>query len=523
MAIAKYFSKDLLAINQLINSSQDSLEKILSSTKVGIGFDKNGAETKEGAFALDLITRLLARLYPNLSIIDLSKSNGKKVSALHKLAKNINSNIGLTDTLDDLDVLIVAGQTNKKPKIKGKLLFIGSDNWIGNFSLNGTISFGDSNNPFGPGVAACIGAANLFRVVFHEFFQDKGLDKNLTFSPLTCSIDDSIHNPKLKSVDLKDVSIVGIGAIGNGAIWALSKLENLTGSLNLIDSEKVSISNLQRYVMFDENDIEQKKVEVALKKFSSPKLKVNLHFGNWSSYLKERGDYNVHVVGVAIDNKKDRIGIQSSLPRKIINSYTEANLLGISRHNEFGVTACLACGYIPTQQERNYISEVAENCNIPQYVNLVKDYLNLDIPVETPRIQNTGSILDVIAQANTIQRGELDQFHGKKISQFYSEFVCGGISLSLSNSSRISNVDAPLAFQSAMAGILLAAEIIIDAGGYRNSPIKQVTHIHPLNIFNKNNPFNHQLKRDDTGRCVCSDNVFINQYKAKWQETQTTI
>lgn len=518
MAIAKYFSKDLLAINQLLKSSNKNLEDILLKAKVGIAFDTNAIETKEGNKALDLSVRLLSRLYPFFSIIDLSSQNELKVSELKKLAKSINSCIEITTNTNELNVLIVAGHTKKKVENNGVTLYFGSDNWNAKFSQSKPQKFNISNNPFGCGIASCIAVSNVFRLVFKDFLSEKGLDENLVFSTINYSTSDTEYNPDLDEVKLKDVVLVGIGAIGNGSIWALSNLPNIKGNFDLVDNEEVSLSNLQRYIMFSEKDVNQIKVDLAVKEFEKINIKVTPHKTTWAGYLKERNNWNIETVAVAIDNKKDRIGIQSSLPRKIFNSYTEANLLGVARHTDFATSACLACGYIPSQKEKNYINEVADNCNIPNLSNAVKDYINLNLDVDVISApQNTSSLLDIIAHANNIERSKLLQFHGKKVSEFYSEFICGGISLSLSDKeNKAVNVDAPLAFQSAMAGILLAAEIVIDANDLRKKPIKHQSHFYPLNPIGPNNPFNHQLSRDNTGRCLCMDEDFQKQYYNKW-------
>jgi len=519
MAIAKYFSKDLLAINQLLKSSNKNLEDILLKTKVGIAFDTNAIETEEGNKALDLLVRLLSRLYPFLSIIDLSSQNESKVLELKKLAKSINSCIEFSTTAFDLSVLIIAGLTKSKVENNGVTLYFGSDNWNAKFSQSNPQKFNSSNNPFGCGIATCIAVSNVFRLVFKDFLPEKGLDENLIFSTINYSTSDTSYNPVLDEVNLKEVVLVGIGAIGNGSIWALSNLSCIKGNLELVDNEEVSLSNLQRYVMFSEKDVNHIKVDLVVKDFNKKMIKVTPYKMTWAGYLTVRDNWDITTVAVAIDNKKDRIGLQSSLPKKIFNSYTETNFLGIARHTDFVNTACLACGYIPSQKEKNYINEVADNCNIPNFSIAVKDYINLNLDVDAiSSPQNTSSLLDIIAQANKIERNKLVQFHGKKVSEFYSEFICGGISLSLSEKeNKVTNVDAPLAFQSAMAGILLAAELIIDAGSFRKMPIKQQSHLYPLNPIGPNNPFNHQLSKDNTGRCLCRDEDFQKQYNNKWK------
>ncbi len=69
-----------------------------------------------------------------------------------------------------------------------------------------------------------------------------------------------------------------------------------------------------------------------------------------------------------------------------------------------------------------------------------------------------------------------------------------------------------------MTGILLAAEVIIDAGDFRTQPISQQSHIYPLNPFGTHNPFNHKLSKDKSGRCLCMDEHFKKQYSRKWDK-----
>jgi hypothetical protein len=524
MAIAKYFSKDLLAINQILKESNRELGSILLSVKVGVALDSNAVETSEGRRGIDLIVRLLSRLYPSLGIFDLSGNHAMEISDLQKLAQSINGAIEINTKIDDIDILVVAGKIKSLPKIKGTAIYFGSDNWLAKFSMSNSISFQNTENSIGCGVAACIAASNAFRLTFKEFIPDKKLDSSdVNFSILDLNSQSSL-NPKLKKIKFTDVVLVGAGAIGNGFVWALSSLGNLEGRLDIVDHEELALSNLQRYIMTTEDDMGKGKVGILKDTFpQTSKLQVVSHQMTWEGYLNERGNWNIETVAAAIDNKKDRIKIQTALPKKIFNSYTETNLIGVARHTDFINSACMACGYIPSQRERNYTEEVAENCNIPSLSNLVKDYINLNLGVEQVLFpQNTSSLLDVISTANGIPRDQLIQFHGKKVNQFYSEFVCGGISLSMSISDkRASNIDAPLAFQSAMAGILLAGELILDVSNLRKSKVAQQSHFYPLNEIGEYNPFNHNLEKDKSGRCICSDQDFKERYRDKWKLAET--
>jgi len=81
----------------------------------------------------------------------------------------------------------------------------------------------------------------------------------------------------------------------------------------------------------------------------------------------------------------------------------------------------------------------------------------------------------------------------------------------------ISTAEVPLAFQSALTGILLASEVVLDALGHRTDTFSGVTQLYPLTpIQEEGNPYNHNLPKDVTGRCLCRDQDFVEQFKQKW-------
>jgi hypothetical protein len=518
MALAKYFSKDLLAINRLINTKHSILIERLNNTIITIAFDANAVNTFEGCCSLDLITRLLSRLYPRLKIVDLSGTSEEKIKELTTIAKKINSNIELLDNDVDEDIIIIAGYTEKEIKTKGIIFHYGSENWISKYSMDNLQKFGESKNPFGSGIAASIVASNIFRYIFKDYLNLSPLDKEFEFS--VYSLDSkNIENPLLKEVIFDDVVIAGIGAIGNGLIWALSNIADLKGKVHLVDSEKISLSNLQRYVLFDEYDENEVKVYIAKKFFKQKELNVYVTNGNWEDFVNNQSDWNIKCVAVGIDNEKDRIGIQSTLPHIIFNAFTETESVGITRHYDFIAEACLSCSHIPLKKKKDFINEVADNCNISNKSDLVKIYYNSKLPVNLPiPNMNVESLLAIIAKANGIQLKELAQFNGMTINQFYSDFVCGGVILKVSKTNtNITNVDAPLAFQSAIAGIFLAAELVRH---HLNSQIKlepRTDFYHLSPIEQGFNPLHRILEKDKTNRCICRDNDFINRYQEKWK------
>jgi hypothetical protein len=512
MAIASYFGKNLLAMNQLLHSDGEELIKTISDQVIGLAFDENAVSTAEGCATLDLMTRLIARFYPRVGFIGLKGKHQGKKEELIALARSINSRIDIVPDGDPIDSLLIAGEMNDSDLptigIDGIRIFLGSSGWDAKFSLRHPMRFSDTTNPFGCGAAACIAVSMLFRHVFRASLGNLPDLPDTNVSILHLQLDGPT-NPPIGDVILDDVVLAGLGAIGNGCIWALSKIPSLAGNLQLVDMENLAESNLQRYALAEEKDTGVPKVTIATALFHQTNLHIIPHQKSWAEYVSARDNWHINCAAVGVDTKKDRIGIQSSLPRIIFNAFTEPEVIGISRHLDFLNEACLGCGYIPTEKVKNYINEVADNLHISGAAEMIKDYLNRNQPADAP-------FLALIAQANNIDVQAIQHFAGVHIEQFYSEFVCGGILLSLSgDASGLREIDAPIAFQSAFAGILLAAEIVKYFSG-NSINVGQRTDLYFLQSIGGANPLNRPLQKDKTGRCICRDEDFRSVYQNKW-------
>lgn len=508
MALAKYFSKDALAITQVLNGSIDTFETILKGHVVEIAFDDR-IKHEEASVSSDLFIKLIARLYPTIKITDLSGNNPEIVDELLRKAKSINQDIEVTDSIST--VIIVIGKTSVTAKDRQKVFYIGSDEWIAKLSDEAPVGSGDGAMPFAAGIAACIAASNVFRFVFSTLIDDVEYDSYVELSLL--DLTSSRENKVLELQDLGEVTVVGIGAIGSGVVWALSKLQDMKGKINLVDDQTVALSNLQRYVIAEEQDENLLKVEVAKEKFSNTKFEINPSPKSWGQYISENSDWKNSMILTALDSAKDRIAVQSSLPKYILNAFTEERLLGISRHFNFIEKACLSCLYIPTNEGKSDSQEVADNLGLSHLESspLIRNAFYFNSPVSF-------QLLQLVAQANGLELDKIVHFEGVPMNEFYTKFVCGGILLTLKgNNGNTQKIEAPLAFQSAIAGILLASEFYLWKAGHRTEEFKIKTDFYPLLKVNPgSNPYNHSLQKDSTGRCICCDEDFISVYNNKW-------
>jgi len=96
MALANFFDKAALSASQILKGfDRKSFEKMLSGAAIEVVFDKTAASVSEGRWTLDLLVRLLSRLYPTLIINSLDEQGHKLKGELENLAVRINPVIEL--------------------------------------------------------------------------------------------------------------------------------------------------------------------------------------------------------------------------------------------------------------------------------------------------------------------------------------------------------------------------------------------------------------------------------------------
>jgi hypothetical protein len=335
------------------------------------------------------------------------------------------------------------------------------------------------------------------------------MDEDWRLSLLHFDRDPAIpDNQPLPSVNLGETHLVGLGAVGNAAVWALARIPELEGTLVLVDHEPIELTNLQRYVLALQSDNQRAKTEVAENAFTQTKLKLNKQASPWGEYLSQRNNWHLPLVAVAVDSAAVRRGIQASLPQRVLNAWTQPGNLGVSRHSFDDDNACLMCLYLPQEKQKNFDQLVTEAIGLPpdalmEVRNLLYNYTPLDC-----------AFLERIANALQIDMQALLPLEGKPLQIFYREAVCGGIILCGKKGVTQDEFEVPLAFQSALAGILLAAEIVADRGGLRKQMLPATTTIDLLKPLGTHFSFPQQKHR--SGLCICQDQDFVVAHRAKY-------
>ena len=493
MAIPDYFQRNAVAISQAISGlDEQRLEARLADVCIGvtIGLDAGG---EEGRAMTDLLVRLLARLYPLIVIREEEEGGGEDhVSAL---ARRINPRIDLSG---QPTIEVVVGTARPRWKT-ARTVFAGSKGWSARLSTHDPQGCGASNNPFGAGLAACLAAADVFR---HVFLPGAELDGE-------CEI--AVPNAGEWATDNGDVHgnvgscvLAGAGAIGNAVAWALSRTR-VEGSIEIVDHESVDLGNLQRYVLAERDDEKRRKALFVVGGFNGT-LSASAHECTLAEFLQKKS-HKVDNLLLALDSAKDRCAAQASLPRRVANAWTQPGDLGVSSH-DFLEGACVNCLYLPDGEQKNEDQIIAESFGVPDRLMQVRTLL----------YKNEGAprdLLVAIATARDLPLAKLVPFEGRQLRALYREGFCGGAVIPLGDLGRPANdVHVPLAHQSALAGVLLAAAgVRMGLSGRVDSVVTQYDVLKPQERFQVYPAAKHAGER-----CICQDADYREVYRRKYRE-----
>jgi molybdopterin/thiamine biosynthesis adenylyltransferase len=498
MALPNFYTKVALSAAQVLrNATYDQISSRLLGTALGIAFDDEAVKTREGRIAVETVVNLASRLFPSICLVALEGRAVEYSTRLLEIARGINPEIEIEVGMQKAAFTIVLGRTpveNGAPRI-----YMGSDGWVVRLSADRPQGCKDSGNPFAAGACACFGLANAFRSIFAQELDGAELDGDVALSLIDFNgAAQEPLNPAWKVPSLGEVHLAGVGAIGSGVIWALRSITEAKGRLVLIDHEDIELSNLQRYIITRQDSIEQGKVQLAAAHWESDIEVVPCKL-RWEDYVQTRHKDVVNRVLVALDSPEARCAVQAALPRRIINAWTGHSFLGISRHFSFGEEACLMCLYFPEGKTKNEDEIIAEELRMPERFREIRDLLYRNLPLNRPWLER-------IASSTGVSIGDLEQFENKSIRELRAKVVCGGITFKAGPSNQI--IDVPLAFQSTLAGILLAGELVIDVQSLRTTPTRTITQ---LNILK---PIPSELfeARPKHAACICCDPIYKEIY-----------
>lgn len=282
--------------------------------------------------------------------------------------------------------------------------------------------------PFGPYVAACIAAGEIFKSArlkqehysllgsaFYSLWNHRISDMPQADGPVTIEI-------------CTDALLVGVGAVGCAFLHALWSTAGLRGLLTMADNDKAGLesTNLNRYVLFGRRSVGKKKATMAASILSG----TGIDFEGYDVGIDAIDRVPPRVVS-AVDKNSARHSIQLKYPARIFSASTYNLRAELLRCGPPGIGACLAC-YNP---EETVMS---------------------DEDVRQRLLKGADEILEDFAKQHDVTAAE--------IRESLQRPLCGSLGERAVAMLRPSSEPAAFAvgFVSVMAGTMLAAEFVKD-------------------------------------------------------------
>ncbi len=508
MMLANFFDRNLAAAIEVLRGADPvAFRSRLSKLAVDLSFDRSAAISSEGRVALEMATDLLARFYPGLALtpLDAGTETVALAAALQRAARSIHPGIDLRPKPAKVAHRLVVGSTT--PPGDQPCVFVGSEGWTALLDDAAPTGCVDSHNPFGAAAAACLGVARAFRSVFADELGAVVADGRVEVDILHQMLGRCPAEPRPPAgIDLAGIHLVGLGAIGRATGWTLSRMAGLHGELHGVDHERIERTNLQRYVGTTQNDQAKSRLKTrsVARMFEGTTVDFVPHPSTWGRYLAERGDCDLGAVAVALDTAAGRIAVQAALPRRLLNAWTQPGDLGVSRH-DFLSGPCLACLYLPAGKVRSLSENVADALGLPEPE--IRERLHVGFRVNR-------AFLARVEKATGVSVEALRPFEGEPLSAFYAKAVCGTAHFGASRGGDRGAAAVPMAFQSALAGVLLAAEIVAEVAPLRTGSLQPVTKMNLLRPIGRY--LTEPAVKHGSGRCLCQDPCYVSAFQAKW-------
>jgi hypothetical protein len=338
--MSEAFKKNEAALSRALG--RNDLGPRLQSRRIGVWSDK-GSATASGVLLAEALGDVLGRFWHNLDVA------GPLSDAFLRAANEAAASGGQAQRAQqgwnpayDVVVSIAADA----PAESGGLLRVGASGWM--VFVGPRAGVDDDPNPAGPAAAAAIAAAEIFKRLFADALGDRAVPIPADFAWSAWSYGRNDPAPPIQSITFNDLHVIGVGAVSHSLLWVLQRWPaQVVGRVSLIDSDKYTDSNGQRYSGMRSEDIGLPKAErTALRLQAHTSLDVIPRAIDMNRYFsEERPDCNVRLATIGVDSAEHRRQLALKLPRRVVNMWTEGEWLGSARFGFSDGWPCLCCVY----------------------------------------------------------------------------------------------------------------------------------------------------------------------------------
>ena len=443
-------------------------------------------ETANGAQTLETLVGIVSRFSDNLSV-QLPEPHGGLARRMEELAAAAGSPPPCPASQPEVAISVGGEPAGGKFNIGAS-----SSGWAARVSCaTGVAPLRGMPNPVGAMGAACLASAEAFKrlaeVCGCAEARIRKHPRELTFSFLDYTFSDADADFPA-GVRIGDVLLVGAGAVGSAFAYAASQA-GIRGTIEAVDPDIVSETDLNRCLPFFRSDVDRPKAEV-IRRLSSDRLEVRGRVARYGG--ESRRD---PVVVSAVDNHDARFAIQHDLPRTLLHGATGGSVAAVSSVKLLD-NACFCCMF---ERGAGREAAISRQTGIPEKEvreamdggAFTQDHLR--------RMRGLG-----------LRSAGLEGMVGRPFSKVYAE-ICGTLP-------PVSGGPAPtVPFVSFFSGLALLAELVkASCPELREFPMVRRPDFMQIDLFS---PAGYNLaRRVKNSRCAmrCSDAGVRSAYARKW-------
>lgn len=225
--------------------------------------------------------------------------------------------------------------------------YVSATSWRGYIGTEAATWTCSDGNPVGPYVAACLAAAEVFKMSRGVQPEYGSTPQRLWYDAWHMDVSNQGEDGPALPEDATGIPAVlgGVGAVGTALLHTLYAVPGLKADIIIVDydPEGIDVTNLNRYTLFGQSDLGQPKASRAAWKLKASGLHITPRDLLWQQWAAEYSKEARPLVMSCVDNNAARHAIQSSLPDVILSASTldlRAQVIGFER---VAATACLRC------------------------------------------------------------------------------------------------------------------------------------------------------------------------------------
>ncbi len=412
-------------------------------------------------------------------------------------------------TDEDPVLSIIIGNEEKKVN---NPLYVSSNGWSIYLSRKRPCPWRDfTQNPLSAIYIAALVVGEIFKLLVKNFVKVEIIEEFI-FDFITYGKGNQpIREPNLPPYLDLNLALIGCGGVSQAVCFALSQFE-LRGRISFIDYDYIDESNKQRYFLVFDEYIGMSKTQYLTNFLLGHENNLLTTLGFILSYEEaisiNESMFNMTDVIISVDNKKTRIALQAALPKVIWNVWTDTQLnvlrYGIGKHEFLDEYQCLACAYYP------------RNSSTPSKTELEASILGLTQEEFLHRKEQNDLIKeeDLSHIFNNHQlRPEQAQKLNTLIGQPFQNIIhgqCGVFNIPLGEK----HEPTPATHIPLLAGTYVIIQYIIDRlNCTKGQKFKSITDFDAL-AYPTIDCFIKKIKEHN---CICSDPIYQDVFKKKWE------